>query len=317
MRYLKRIIYALFAFFLLLAMSPISDQQNEILLFGESVVFKQGEVISGCIMGKPINQNEISVNLVNKHDVTKIYNFDSSLVSNGPCNAGLFIVPVAYDLIPGDYYLQIRRSDESEYVMNTDISIEPSIYIEETIVLDDAISKLRQEENAQRRSESEELWELIQTKADSQSLFYGQMELPVKDAVLSSSFGDRRIFNYSSGNTSRSIHWGIDLAAKEGSPVLVPADGRVVMSRNRLITGNTIVIEHFPGVYSLLYHLHELYVKQGDMVSIGEIIGSVGSTGVSTGPHLHWEVRVFTIPVNPLFLLEKPLVPLDTKDKND
>jgi murein DD-endopeptidase MepM/ murein hydrolase activator NlpD len=92
---------------------------------------------------------------------------------------------------------------------------------------------------------------------------------------------------------------GLDLAAPVGTPVYSSGDGIVRMARNRIVTGETVVIEHLPGVYSLYYHLDEISVEEGEEIAVGAMIGTVGSTGLATGPHLHWEIRVAGVPVSP------------------
>jgi murein DD-endopeptidase MepM/ murein hydrolase activator NlpD len=65
----------------------------------------------------------------------------------------------------------------------------------------------------------------------------------------------------------------------------------VVLARPRIVTGNSVIIEHFPGVYSLYYHLDTIAVAEGGLVEKGGLLGESGATGLATGPHLHWEIR--------------------------
>ena len=80
------------------------------------------------------------------------------------------------------------------------------------------------------------------------------------------------------------------------------------MAKERVLTGLTVVMEHLPGVYSLYYHMDSIRVEQGQMVEAGMVIGTVGSTGLVTGPHLHWEIRAGGIAVNPDTFIEKPII---------
>ena len=116
-------------------------------------------------------------------------------------------------------------------------------------------------------------------------------------------FGDRRVYAYTGGGSSTSLHYGIDYGIPTGSEVTACGQGRVVMAENRISTGWSIVIEHLPGVYSLYYHMDSLTVEKGDMVKQGTLIGYSGATGLATGPHLHWEVRVNGNAVNPDFFV--------------
>lgn len=98
---------------------------------------------------------------------------------------------------------------------------------------------------------------------------------------------------------SRRMHTGIDIAAKTGTAIKAAAAGTVITSSYIRGYGNTVVIDHGGKVSTLYGHCSKLYVKVGQSVKQGEVIAAVGSTGNSTGPHLHWEVRVNGKPTNP------------------
>jgi len=114
-----------------------------------------------------------------------------------------------------------------------------------------------------------------------------------------SAFGSRSVFN----GQARQPHGGADLLSPAGTPVHAPNGGRVVLARDLYFTGNTVVIDHGLGVFSLLAHLSVVDAHEGDIVVSGETIGNVGSTGRVTGPHLHWAVRMNGARVDPLSLL--------------
>ena len=135
------------------------------------------------------------------------------------------------------------------------------------------------------------------------------MNRPLGTWRVTSGFGDRRRYRYEGGGTDTSIHCGLDLAAPAGTPVMACAPGRVVFADLRILTGNTIVIEHLPGLFSIYMHLDAISVAAGALVAAARPIGTVGSTGLSTGPHLHWELRVGEVPVDPEFFLTRDPVP--------
>ncbi len=104
----------------------------------------------------------------------------------------------------------------------------------------------------------------------------------------------------------QTFHKGIDIATNLGNPVLAPAEGVVVETKNDRIGGKTILISHGGGISTLFYHLDKILVKPGQKVKRGDIIGLVGKTGKALGPHLHYEVQVNGRSVNPLqFILEE------------
>ena len=115
------------------------------------------------------------------------------------------------------------------------------------------------------------------------------------DGVISSEFGVRRFIN----DQPRNRHLGLDIAAKEGSPVIAPLDGKIILSENFFYKGNVIFIDHGDGFITSYSHLSKRLVDKGQNISRGEVLGYVGSTGRVTGPHLHWEVTLLGISVNP------------------
>jgi murein DD-endopeptidase MepM/ murein hydrolase activator NlpD len=117
-------------------------------------------------------------------------------------------------------------------------------------------------------------------------------ELPI-----SAGFGQLRSYNSASAT---SYHAGEDIDVDLGTPVLAPADGTVVLAEELQVRGNAIIIDHGLGVFTGFWHLSEIKVQVGQQVKASELVGRVGNTGLSTGAHLHWEMRVRGVPVSPL-----------------
>ena len=135
--------------------------------------------------------------------------------------------------------------------------------------------------------------------------------LPVTALRQTSFFGDRRRYLYDDGTTATSIHAGVDYSAVPGTPIYAPGPGKVVFADMRILTGNTVVIEHLPGVYSLYYHMQDINTVDGDILEERELIGTVGATGLVTGAHLHWEMRVAGVAVEPETWLTESLIDKD------
>jgi len=132
-------------------------------------------------------------------------------------------------------------------------------------------------------------------------LWAGKFIAPNKGRV-SSVYGVRRYYN---GVFAKDYyHSGVDYAGGFGSPVVAPADGKVVLvgleSRGFRVHGNMVGIDHGQGVLSIFLHLSSISVKEGQLVKAGDKIGAIGSTGASTGPHLHWGVYVNGLAVDPV-----------------
>jgi len=123
---------------------------------------------------------------------------------------------------------------------------------------------------------------------------------------FTSFYGTRRTYKgLNSDLVVEGFHTGLDFAGGEGLQIFAPAPGRVVFAGPLTVRGNATIIDHGWGVYSGFWHQSAQYVQVGDMVEQGQVIGLVGGTGRVTGPHLHWEVWVNGIQVNPLDWLDQ------------
>jgi len=123
----------------------------------------------------------------------------------------------------------------------------------------------------------------------------GLFQMPVTDTIMSAPYGDGRSYN---GGPIGSFHSGVDLAGEEGLPITAPAVGTIVLAEALAVRGNGVIIDHGLGVMTGYYHMSEITVAVGDIVVAGQQIGRLGTTGLSTGPHLHWDLRVMNQRVN-------------------
>jgi murein DD-endopeptidase MepM/ murein hydrolase activator NlpD len=150
---------------------------------------------------------------------------------------------------------------------------------------------------ARIQDESRRLDALFQSATHPRQ-WHSPFEAPAH-APISGSFGARSVFN----GQPRSPHSGLDFRSAAGTPVAAPAAGVVALANSLYFTGNTVVIDHGLGLYSLLAHLSKFAIKDGDRVQRGQIVGFVGATGRVTGPHLHWSVRLNGARVDPRSLI--------------
>lgn len=134
-------------------------------------------------------------------------------------------------------------------------------------------------------------------------LYGSNLSLPAA-AAMNAPYGASRSIN---GGGFDRYHSGADFASPPGTNVLAAAPGRVVLADTLNIRGNAVVIDHGEGVFTAYAHMSSLLVSIGETVQTGQVIGLAGSTGRSTGPHLHWEVWVNGVPVNPLPWLQAAL----------
>jgi murein DD-endopeptidase MepM/ murein hydrolase activator NlpD len=158
-------------------------------------------------------------------------------------------------------------------------------------LLDSRIVGLAHEANRSLQS----LSELVDYFSVREVMLKSTPSISPTKGLLTSGFGSRED-PFTGGH---SMHSGLDIASREGAEVVAPASGVVVFAGEKAAYGNTIVIDHGRDLTTLYGHLHRTLVSAGDKVERGQHIGAVGNTGRSTGPHLHYEVRINGVPVNP------------------
>jgi murein DD-endopeptidase MepM/ murein hydrolase activator NlpD len=151
----------------------------------------------------------------------------------------------------------------------------------------------------------EEIWHNLASVASPEKYWDGVFTLPVEPVFAecyASRFGSRRSYN---GSDYSFYHTGVDYCGQIGDPIYASATGVVVFAGPLTVRGNATMIDHGWGVYSAYMHQSEILVKVGDHVEQGQLIGRVGNTGRVEGPHLHFEILVGGIPVDPLTWLSQ------------
>ncbi len=144
-------------------------------------------------------------------------------------------------------------------------------------------------------AQAERMAELVAHLEDQSARLSSTPSISPAKGWITSAFGYRS----SPFTGGREFHRGLDIAGRLGTPVYAPADGVVRFAGERRALGNSVSLKHGYGVESLYGHMNEITVKRGQKVARGEQIGTLGSTGRSTGPHLHYQVQVNGVPVNP------------------
>jgi murein DD-endopeptidase MepM/ murein hydrolase activator NlpD len=226
--------------------------------------------------------------------------------SGDPLMIAILTVPSTAQ--PGPALVRIEGLPES--INRIPLTIGERDFVSEEIVLNQVLTELRSVPDPQKTAESQELWNIL-SKTGTEIYSFGCFSPPVVSTRRTSFFGDRRVFRYTGGRQDASIHAGIDYGVPTGTPVSACGPGRVVLARSRIVTGNSVVVEHLPGMYSLYYHLDSISASEGDLVSAGTVLGKSGATGLATGPHLHWEIRVAGENTDPDALIARPVLDKD------
>lgn len=214
--------------------------------------------------------------------------YPSYPISKGSCYS---LLGISYNIKPGYYNIWIKgKGDSTRFpieVKEKEFPIEIWRY---------RVRRRLYPSTPKTKKERNIIREAIATES-SKKLYKNPFMLPVKGRVTSP-YGTYRITKGGEGGTR---HRGVDIAAPRGTPILAPARGRIILTGRFRIHGRTVVIDHGQGVVSIYLHLSRILVNKGEMVEKGQVIGKLGSTGASTGPHLHWGLYIHGEPVNPLF----------------
>ncbi|GAB1421821.1 hypothetical protein MASR2M15_20120 [Anaerolineales bacterium] len=216
-------------------------------------------------------------------------------ISNAEGTEHAFMIGIPIFTEPGIYplELQLTLTNGSQVSFSSYIQIVESHYgFQEIEITDDKIELLSPV------GDQYELGLLSDvTRSFTPVKYYtGPLGLPVA-AAMNASFGAKR--SYNGGDYDR-YHSGADFAGAPGTPVYAAAAGVVVLKDKLNIRGYCTIIDHGWGVYSLYAHQTEQYVNVGDIVQAGQVIGTVGASGRVTGAHLHWEVWLNGVPVDPI-----------------
>ncbi|HCP15146.1 MAG TPA: hypothetical protein DIT32_05165 [Peptococcaceae bacterium] len=206
------------------------------------------------------------------------------------------LLPIDLYAAIGDHDLTVtfNQGKDDEYNITRTFVIKSKTFKTQYLVVSESLNQSNRNDEANK--EFVEVVKPARTISEPKKLWEGEF-IMAASGRLTTDFAQIRYVN---NEISSSRHSGIDLAAPSGTAVLAPNNGNVTLAAPGLLsTGNTIVIDHGMGLFTSYYHLNTMNVRAGDAVSKGDVIGTVGSTGFSTGPHLHYAVSIYNTYVNP------------------
>jgi hypothetical protein len=203
---------------------------------------------------------------------------------------------------PGPLTLAVEASlpDGRASVTTVDIQVVNAHYLVERIDLPQQV----QDSLARNRPALEEERARVNAIWPSVSpakLWSGRFAMPAAGRIVSM-FGVRRAYN---GGPVDSYHEGMDIKNSPGTPIVAPARGRVALAEpNFVARGGAVILDHGCGVHTGYWHMEQVLVTEGQLVEAGNLIGNMGARGMATGPHLHWEMHIGSISVDPLEWVE-------------
>jgi len=238
----------------------------------------------------------LSIALSEPADHVKVHAFDRDLPAFPVGDrAWRALVGIDLDVRPGTYPVAVAAGPAKA---SYDLVVRPRVFRTRRLTVNEAFVTPPAAEQARIEEEATLLATIWQSPA-GERLWTGEFVRPVP-GVANSAFGTRSVFN----GKPRNAHGGADFLSPGGTPIQAPNAGRIAVARALYFSGNTVVIDHGLGLFSMLAHLSTIDVHEGDLVTAGEVVGQVGATGRVTGPHLHWAVRANGARVDPLSLLE-------------
>ncbi len=275
---------------------------NETAYPGDAIFIRMILSPKGKLRSQKTKKTNAIVKLEYKKKITDSCKFFSKKAKDRHDAELIAGIPIPTWFEKGEYTLVVEFTPFGQDVQEFSLpfALKNKKFKEETITLDKKNATIKSDLSQTRLDQIEKLQKILGT-VNSEIYTLEPFILPVNLNKRTAYFGDLRTYKYETGKTTKDIHTGIDFGVAKGTKVSACGNGKVVMAENRISTGWTIIIEHAPGLYSLYYHLSSLSVKVGNKVKQGEQIGLSGATGLATGPHLHWEIRLNKAAVNPDF----------------
>ncbi|WP_425447266.1 M23 family metallopeptidase [Dethiothermospora halolimnae] len=247
----------------------------------------QGDIVKVNVKNLDPNENPYI-----KQNILKLFSFSENIDGNATG-----FIPISYYVSKGKYTIPygVNNKELGSFTVN----VLPRDFNIQYLTVDNTVEKNTRNDKAYE--EFNKYYGPVRNKSHSKPYFDTEKTfmLPVKGR-LTTEYGERRYVN----NAPTSYrHSGLDIAAPAGTKVVASNSGKVKLSMDLILTGNSIVIDHGNGLFTTYYHLNKRHVKEGDMVNIGDEIGEVGSTGFSTGPHLHFMISCYNRNLDPGYFI--------------
>ncbi len=207
------------------------------------------------------------------------------------------LAAVDRDAQEGAAELSLRDVAAGSSLGSTFVMVGRRSYPEQRLTVKESMVTLSPEDQERATREAALIRNALSDRSP-QRLWSGAFHPPVEGPV-SSPFGVRRFYN----GKRRGYHSGLDIAAPRGTPVLAAAEGVVALAADLFYTGNTVFLDHGLGLFTAYFHMDSLSVSEGERIAANTPVGLVGSTGRSTGAHLHWGVYVTGVKADPLSLV--------------
>lgn len=311
---MKKTKFVLMIFFII---NIVSNSQNDkALAYNHIENMAINEIVKYTIEEIDENTKEVEFIVVNQNNVAgeffiiNVLNLKSDQIPSAKSktlkNLMFFKTNKGYTLIiPLDYYQKkykhkiefyITENMKTNLVKTEYLIVDNTEFSKQYLTIDKKIAASTK--NDKSSEEYEKIFTPIRDVSSLNPYFDDTFIMPVKGRI-STEFGMSRYVN---GSITSYRHSGIDIAAKKGTKILATNRGKVILSTSLIMTGNTVVLDHGMGIFSVYFHMDKIEVKNGEIVEKAGVIGTVGNTGFSTGAHLHFTMSYYKTNINPDFL---------------
>lgn len=200
------------------------------------------------------------------------------------------LIPTNYHTRPGNYTFSLGALEQTLTVLPRDFKIQQ-------LIVDSTISESTRNDEA--NAEYNRLFVPVRKTSNPERYFDTPFIMPTSGRITTE-FGEKRTVN---GELISYRHSGLDIASPLGTDIFAANTGKVVFAQKLILTGNTVIIDHGGGLFSVYEHMNEIIVEEGQMVEVSQLIGKMGTTGFSTGSHLHFMISYYDTNLEPGYFI--------------
>lgn len=289
-------------FFILLLFSIIITigQQSSYELVNSKLLY----ISYGILIPSSVQNGKFNIIIIFDSNIEKIYleKYELDIIENGKFRFSFFALPLNNKK---DFITIKIEKNENQIEFKIPVK-EKQPYPKSELILDNTKQSIVSSENSAKREEETQFFNSLLGSKTQLRYFTLPFVNPLEFMKIVSVFANSRVYKDTKGNVLyTSTHLGVDLKASENTKVYAISTARVAFAGYSITRGNCVYLDHGFGLYSSYFHLNKIVVEEGRIIYAGEILGFSGSTGISTGPHLHLGASLNGFSIDPISLIEE------------
>lgn len=296
----KKLLFFYFFILLLFSIIFITGQQNSYEIVNSKLLY----IADRILIPSSVQNGKFNIIIIFDPNIEKIFldKTELDIIENGKFRFSFFALPLnnKKDFIT----IKIEKNqNQSEFKIPVK---EKQPYPKSEIILDSVKQSIVSSENSAKREEETKFFNSLLSFKTQLRYFTLPFANPLEFMKIVSVFANSRIYKDTKGNILyTSTHLGVDLKASENTKVYAISTARVAFAGYSITRGNCVYLDHGFGLYSSYFHLNKIVVEEGRIIYAGELLGFSGSTGISTGPHLHLGASLNGFSIDPISLIEE------------